>query len=103
MSVEELKSIQASCSRSQSREIRSYFNKTFFHEIDPNYMSVICDINPINDLYLDQENHKQQISRNDWKCLYCNKRFKSEHYIDKHMSIKHIDKLYVRQSFPLYL
>ena len=99
---EELKSIQTSCSRSQSREVRSFLNTTFFHQIDPNYMSVICDLNPINDLYLDQENNKQLLSRNEWKCLYCNKRFKSEHYIDKHMSNQHINRLYVSSSLLTY-
>jgi len=30
---------------------------------------------------------------NEWKCSYCGKTFKSEKYIDKHMEIKHHDKL----------
>ena len=52
-----------------------------------------CQINPRLDLYRAQEINKQEVTRGDWKCLYCGKRFRSEFYMDRHMHTMHSDKL----------
>ena len=35
--------------------------------------------------------------RSEWKCSYCGKVFKNEHYTDKHMVRKHIGELHTAE------
>ena len=55
-----------------------------------------CVLNPRFDAYLDQEVHKVEESRYEWRCEYCHKTFKNEFYMDRHMDNKHTDKIPVR-------
>ncbi len=52
-----------------------------------------CHLNPLFDMYYDHEAHKTKVSNRIWTCQYCKKQFNSEYYIDKHMTLKHPDKL----------
>ena len=86
----------ALCSREVSRKVRTYIRTQIYPKlthIAPHDLPVSCPIHPHNDIYLDQENNKTMVTRGEWKCQYCKKRFKSELYLDKHMDNKHVDKL----------
>jgi hypothetical protein len=89
------KSKQESCSREIARKVRSYLQKDVFSKLDfpATELPDSCQLNPKHDAYLDQEQHKSEVNRNDWTCLYCRKHFKSQFYLDRHMSLKHTDKL----------
>ena len=84
------------CSRERSREVRQYLSQYVYplmNDKDPKNFPTQCHLNPQFDMYYDQEIHKNKVTSNIWKCEYCKKQFKSEHYLDKHMSLKHVDKL----------
>jgi hypothetical protein len=85
--------VSETCSRYRSREVRSYLNSNFY----PVYPSTsrACEINIENDIFRDQEENKLKIANNDWLCKYCQKHFKSEFYLDRHMGLKHVNKLNV--------
>ncbi len=85
------------CSRKASREVRKLVYSSDIIQFGATHEH--CRFKAKNDLFYDQEIHKQRITRIDWKCKYCGKHFKSEHYIDKHMWLKHSDSLSV--SFML--
>jgi hypothetical protein len=88
-------SLENSCSRSVSRKVRDYLNNKVYSQLpfSADKLPFECSLHPHYDLYNDQELHKKELIKSDWKCGYCNKHFKSEHYIDKHMYNKHSDKL----------
>lgn len=81
-----------------SRKVRSFIQKEIYPHlpIEPSELPEICQLHPTNDLYLDQELNKTEVQRLDWKCAYCNKHFRTEFYLDRHMSTRHSDKLKVR-------
>lgn len=83
------------CSREISRKVRAFTKREIFSElqISPYNLPSICQLNPSNDFFEEQEKFKAQISRADWHCLYCDKHFKSELYLDLHMQNKHEDKI----------
>lgn len=83
------------CSRDIARKVRSYLQKEVYPKLDFPALELpdACQLNPKFDTYLDQEQHKAEVSRNDWQCLYCRKHFKNQFYLDRHMSLKHRDKL----------
>ena len=41
------------------------------------------------DMYLDNELHKKEARFGNWRCLYCNKVFKSESYLERHIENRH--------------
>lgn len=86
---------QTTCSRGLSRQVRKYLVDEIYPALDAdaNQLSRSCQLSPTLDLYGDQENHKEEINRREWKCNYCGKRFNSEFYIDRHMSNKHPDNI----------
>jgi hypothetical protein len=88
----------AHCSRSLSRKIRKFVDHEIFSKlsIDPLALPDNCQLNPKYDLFRDQESHKVEYTRTEWRCQYCHKQFKNERYLDKHMDHKHEDKLAVR-------
>ena len=86
----------ASCSREVSRKVRTYISTRIYPKLDqikPNDLPLSCPIHPRNDIYKDQESNKTMVTRGEWKCQYCKKRFKSEVYLDKHMDNRHAEKL----------
>eukprot|EP01038_Epipyxis_sp_PR26KG_P010694 gene10694-14361_t len=84
-----------SCSRSISRKVRRIIQKDVFEKfsIKPEQLSANCPLNPKFDLYLDQEQHKEEVSYSEWQCKYCNKKFVDEFYLDRHMDNLHQDKI----------
>jgi hypothetical protein len=52
-----------------------------------------CLLYPDNDMFSDQELHKTVTGGGLHKCLYCNKTFKSDAYLNAHMDRKHEDEL----------
>ena len=63
------------CSRDLSRRVRLLIKKQIFPHLTvaPNLLPATCQLNPINDAFLDQEDNKTEIQKGDWKCSYCNK------------------------------
>jgi uncharacterized Zn-finger protein len=84
-----------SCSRDLSRQVRFFLNKEVFPllPVEPMELPKSCQLHPSLDPYLHHEKNKELIQKNEWKCSYCNKRFKSEFYTDRHMQNKHSEFL----------
>mmetsp|Transcript_3139 Transcript_3139/g.4857 ORF Transcript_3139/g.4857 Transcript_3139/m.4857 type:complete len:289 (-) Transcript_3139:92-958(-) len=84
-----------SCSRILSRRVRKFIEQDVFTQlsIDPTQLPEDCQLNPVHDMYLDQERHKSRSSTGNYKCHYCGKEFKNEFYMDRHMDNKHPDKI----------
>jgi hypothetical protein len=63
------------CSRALSRRIRTYLNREVYPQlpVKPHELPEICQINPILDMYAIQENSKDRIAVNEWKCGLCKK------------------------------
>ena len=87
--------LQNDCSREKSRDVRRFLNTTIFREYPSDSLLPTCAISPLNDIYAYQEANKKYVRRFEWKCLFCQKVFKSEYYVDKHMTFRHQDKLNV--------
>lgn len=83
------------CSREISRKVNRYLSKEIFPHLTTHAekLPLSCQLNPTLNIYRDHENHKVEVSRGDWRCVYCNKHFKSEFYMDRHMENKHFDKI----------
>eukprot|EP01040_Poterioochromonas_malhamensis_P007615 gene7615-8222_t len=79
------------CSRPLSRDIRKYFFK--YVPVSVNALPLQCPFHPDNDMLYDQEINKRDLHRGEWQCSYCAKRFANEFYLDKHMQLKHTDKI----------
>ena len=52
-----------------------------------------CPLRPDLDLYAPYEAAKKKIKRDLWQCKLCNKQFKAEGYLDRHIASKHQDDL----------
>ena len=39
------------------------------------------------------EQHKKEVRRNQWKCLFCDKIFRTEHFLDKHYENRHLSEI----------
>ena len=84
------------CSRAASRKVREFLDRDVFPKLLPMKAADLpqtCQLNPSLDLYREQELNKKEQGRGDWRCLFCGKHFRSEHYLDKHMHNRHSDKL----------
>lgn len=91
----------AGCSRSLSRKVRSVFDAAILSELSTEVMQAMpaeCPLNPVWDMYRNQEEHKHELSSTEWKCDFCRKRFLSEHYLDLHFHRKHSDELVMNSS-----
>ena len=83
------------CSREKSRQVRQYLNSTIYKMLPyPAYeLPTSCPLHPLQDIYRDQELHKNVKAKSECQCQYCGKSFRTEFYLDKHMHHKHPDKL----------
>jgi hypothetical protein len=83
------------CSREDSRVLNKYFSNHIYTElkVDPEELPQNCPFHPAYNIFRSQEAKKTKVSRSEWKCGFCGKRFKSEFYLDRHMTNKHVDKL----------
>jgi uncharacterized C2H2 Zn-finger protein len=48
-----------------------------------------CPLQQELDMYHQHELHKTHDGNADWQCTYCNKRFVSEKYLDRHLQNMH--------------
>lgn len=81
------------CSREISRKVHSIVDATIYSKIDDaSKLPIECPLHPAHYIYSEQEKNKEKINRGEWKCSYCDKRFKSELYLDRHMDNMHKDK-----------
>jgi hypothetical protein len=48
-----------------------------------------CPMHPSKDVYSRQNRHKEVGTNTLWRCGFCNKQFRSEAYLDRHMDWKH--------------
>jgi len=83
------------CSRDNSRRVRTFLNKNVYPKLPFSALDLpsTCQLHPSLDAFREQELNKKEVTRGDWKCLYCTKHFRSEFYLDKHMHNRHGDKL----------
>lgn len=93
---------QQQCSRSLSSLVRELVRTEVLPRMFPTHPSSKdhaqlvpeqCLLHPGNDMFADQERHKVVTSGALHKCLYCNKTFKSDAYLDAHMDRRHTDEL----------
>ena len=83
------------CSLERSRHARGVLDD-FFHPVaDRNRFRLPpnCPFDRSKDMYLEHEKHKEVVRRTQYKSLYSDKTFYSEHYVDKHMDNRHMDKV----------
>ena len=90
--------VSQTCDRSKSRILRKYLNSTAYEKFPSLLTLQSCPIHPENDIFGSQETSKLQVGRMEWKCLLCQKHFKSEYYMDKHLHLKHSDKLLIAKN-----
>jgi hypothetical protein len=57
-----------------------------------------CPFHGERDIYHKHESHKTEEGYGKWACDYCGKMFYAEMYLDKHLSYKHSDHMYVVSS-----
>jgi len=81
------------CSRENSRKIRSFIDKEIISRLDIAKLSDKCILHPSFDMLAQQEQNKDMLTRREWKCNYCGKRFVDEFYLDRHMDNKHESEL----------
>lgn len=83
--------VNADCSREMARKVRNLLESEVFTYINvkPKELPLSCPLNPILDKYMEHEKHKTHEHSADWQCKYCNKRFVSEKYIDRHLERVH--------------
>lgn len=83
------------CPRDNSRRVRSFFMTDVFPVLSTNPLDLpaSCPLHPMHDKYIAHEDNKHYDHNGEWKCKYCNKRFVSEKYIDRHLERMHSDML----------
>mmetsp|Transcript_40962 Transcript_40962/g.68586 ORF Transcript_40962/g.68586 Transcript_40962/m.68586 type:complete len:284 (-) Transcript_40962:17-868(-) len=83
------------CSREKSRKTRDVLEKFLFPFIEQSKsnMSNACMLHKHKDMYRTQETSKKEIRRHQWKCQECDKTFRSEHFIDDHLTNRHLDTI----------
>lgn len=79
------------CPRDNSRRVRNFFSSDVFPVLGttPADLPKSCALHPDFDMYKVHEDHKVFDHNSDWRCQYCNKRFVSEKYLDRHMERTH--------------
>jgi hypothetical protein len=61
------------CSRSVSRKVRDYLQVNFFDNLSRNKIDsfpIECPLNPHNDLFLQQEEKKRELSMKEWQVCF---------------------------------
>ena len=83
------------CSTSASSAIRSILKSTLYQTLNEKNISLSesCPLHPSRDRFREWEDHKHMVSRTQWQCQYCHKLFKSESFLDLHMTRKHMDRV----------
>jgi hypothetical protein len=77
------------CSRPVSRHVKELIARLYIPETYS--LPENCPFHPANDMFAEQEALKGRVKSQNWQCQLedCGKIFKTEHYLDRHMSSKH--------------
>lgn len=86
--------ILENCDRTRSAEARKALNKIVWTPLRRHNIELTasqCILAEENDILLAQEEHKRQVKATAaiWQCTKCNKMFRSEWFLDKHMMRRH--------------
>lgn len=88
------------CSRERSRtawKIIEEYLMPFAEEENYN-ISRTCRLHPENDMFREQELHKDHLQVNEWQCGFCRKIFISEKLLDQHFDNRHHNLLNISRS-----
>lgn len=91
------------CSRMISRKIRNYINNDLYSNLKINKEMLLdqCPLHSSLDIYQEQESHIHMNDNGYYQCSYCNKRFISQYYIDRHLDNYHNDKILTNSTVCL--
>lgn len=90
------------CSREKSRAVASYLKKNVYR-MQSNFSEELtlpssCPIHPLANIFYYQEKNYSRVFHHEVECLYCKKRFKNVFYMDRHMNLRHKDKLHIHSN-----
>lgn len=79
------------CDRTRSKEARYALNRLLWRPLKllRTPLSADCIVASHNDILRAQESRKLYAQDGLWQCLLCQKVFRSEHFLDKHLARKH--------------
>lgn len=89
--------LQHRCKRPVSRRVRAKLEKEVYQRAREEGITEwpqSCPLDPAKDLWRSHEEHKRsrRYPGSEWKCGFCNKTFKDEHYLDLHMERRHMNE-----------
>ncbi|XP_057829372.1 uncharacterized protein LOC131040453 isoform X3 [Cryptomeria japonica] len=88
------------CSRERSRiawKIIDEYLMPFVEEENYN-LSKTCRLHAANDMFREQELHKDHLRVNEWQCGFCQKIFLSENYLEQHFDNRHQNLLNISRG-----
>lgn len=79
------------CDRTRSKEARFALERLLWKPLLSQNIELLsdCPLSRENDILRAQESHKHHMHDDLWQCSLCNKVFRSEHFLDKHLARKH--------------
>lgn len=79
------------CDRTRSKEARYALDRLLWKPLNllEILLSADCIAAPHNDILRAQESNKLPVQDSLWQCVLCQKLFRSEHVLDKHLARKH--------------
>jgi len=79
------------CDRARSRVARKILDSELYTKVEENDYQLprACPFSKEADMYLDNEQHKKEARFGNWRCLYCNKVFKTEAFLERHIETRH--------------
>lgn len=95
-SAQEVTPMVKKCSQERSRRAREVLDVYFYPflpQMGKGNLSADCALQPSRDMYRVYEQHKKEVRRNQWKCLFCDKIFRTEHFLDKHYENRHLSEI----------
>ncbi|KAI0523131.1 hypothetical protein KFK09_005521 [Dendrobium nobile] len=83
------------CSRERSRAAWKAIAEYLIPFVDEEQYELPkkCRLNPENDMFRDQEQHKIHVDTNEWRCGFCRKSFRAEKFLDQHFDNRHYNQL----------
>lgn len=81
------------CDRTRSSEARHVLQSELWTPLISHgiHLTSSCILAPANDVLLLQELSKTHLHSQLWQCSLCSKLFRSEHFLDRHLSRRHPD------------
>jgi len=79
------------CERARARQARAILNEEVYPVVEKRSYQLpsSCPLARQQDMYLDNELHKKEVRYQNWRCTYCNKVFKAEHFLERHFEHRH--------------